>query len=82
MGVHSASEDGEETDTSLAVTTLMARVAAEMEIPPAIIGKMVATKAASVEWLTHADLLSMNVTISITMRPRRRDRQACPLAFT
>jgi hypothetical protein len=63
VGVHSASEDGQETDTSLAVTTLMARVAAEMDIPPAIIGKMVSTKAASVEWLTHADLASMNVTI-------------------
>ena len=63
VGVHSASEAGEETDTSLAVTTLMARVAAEMGIPPAIIGKMVSTKAASVEWLTHADLLSMDVTI-------------------
>ena len=63
VGVHSASEDGQETDTSLAVTTLMARVAAEMDIPPAIIGKMVATKAASVEWLTHEDLVSMNVTI-------------------
>ncbi len=63
VGVHSASEDGQETDTSLAVTTLMARVAAEMDVPPAIIGKMVSTKAASVEWLTHADLVSMNVTV-------------------
>ncbi len=63
VGVHSASEEGEETDTSLAVTTLMARVAAESGIPPAIIGKMVQTKAASVEWLTHADLVSMDVTV-------------------
>ena len=63
VGVHSASEEGQETDTSLAVTTLMARVASEMGIPPAIIGKMVSTKAASVEWLTHADLISMDVTI-------------------
>ena len=63
VGVHSASEDGQETDTALAVTTLMARVAAEMGIPPAIIGKMVSTKAASVEWLTHADLASMDVTV-------------------
>jgi len=63
VGVHSASEDGHETDTSLAVTTLMARVAAEMGIPPAILGKMVQTKAASVEWLTHDDLTSMDVTV-------------------
>ncbi|MGA3401706.1 MAG: hypothetical protein ABSC95_21040 [Acetobacteraceae bacterium] len=63
VGVHSASEEGEETDTALAVTTLMARVAAELGIPPAIIGKMVQTKAASVEWLTRADLVSMDVTI-------------------
>ena len=63
VGVHSASEEGQETDTSLAVTTLMARVASEMGVPPAIIGKMVSTKATSVEWLTHADLVSMDVTI-------------------
>jgi hypothetical protein len=63
VGVHSASEDGEETATSLAVTTLMARVAAEMDIPAAIIGKMVSTRAASVEWLTRADLVSMDVTV-------------------
>jgi hypothetical protein len=63
VGVHSASEDGQETDTALAVTTLMARVAAELGIPPAIIGKMVSTKAASVEWLTHADLASMDVMV-------------------
>jgi hypothetical protein len=63
VGVHSASEDGQETDASLAVTTLMARVAAEMGIPPAIIGKMVQTKAASVTWLTPAELASMDVTV-------------------
>ena len=63
VGVHSASEEGEETDTSLAVTTLMARAAAELGIPPAIIGKMVQTTPGRVEWLTRADLVSMNVTI-------------------
>ncbi len=63
VGVHSASEDGEETGTSLAVTTLMARAAAELGIPPAIIGKMVQTTPGRVEWLTRADLVSMNVTV-------------------
>jgi hypothetical protein len=63
VGVHSASVDGQENDTSLAVTTLIARVAGEMGIPPAIIGKLVETKAASVEWLTLDDLRSMDVTI-------------------
>jgi hypothetical protein len=63
VGVHSASEAGQETGTSLAVTTLMARDAAELGIPPAIIGKMVQTTPGRVEWLTRADLLSMNVTV-------------------
>jgi hypothetical protein len=63
VGVHSASVDGQENDTSLAVTTLIARDAGALGIPPAIVGKLVETKAASVEWLTHDDLRSMNVTI-------------------
>ena len=63
VGVHSASEDGEETGTSLAVTTLMARDAANLGIPPTIIGKMVRTTPGHVEWLTRADLISMDVTI-------------------
>lgn len=63
VGVHSANEGGRETDTSLAVTTLMARVAGEMGIPPAIIGKMVETTPGRVTWLTHEDLMSMDVTV-------------------
>jgi hypothetical protein len=63
IGVHSASEAGEETGNSLAVTTLMARAAAELGVPPAIIGKMVQTTPGRIEWLTHTDLLSMNVTV-------------------
>jgi len=63
VGVHSANEDGRETDTSLAVTTLMARVAGEMGIPPAIIGKMVETTPGRVTWLTHEDLTSMDVVV-------------------
>jgi ribosomal protein L18 len=61
VGVHSANENGSETDTSLAVTMLMARDAADMGVPPAIIGKMVQTTPGRVAWLTHEDLASMNV---------------------
>lgn len=63
VGVHSAGEAGEETANSLAVTTLMARSAAELGVPPAIIGKMVQTTPGRVEWLTRTDLASMNVTV-------------------
>jgi len=63
VGVHSANENQQETDASLAVTTLMARDAARDGIPPAVIGKMVETTPGRVEWLTHADLTSMNVLV-------------------
>jgi hypothetical protein len=63
VGVHSASESGEETINALAVTTRMARDAAILGIPPAVIGKMVQTEPGRVEWLTQADLTSMNVAI-------------------
>jgi hypothetical protein len=63
IGVHSASQNGAETDTSLAVTTLMARDAAELGVPPLIIGKMVETTPGRVEWLTPSDLAAMRVTI-------------------
>lgn len=63
VGVHSANEGGRETDTSLAVTTLMARVAGEMGIPAAIIGKMVETTPGRVAWLTHDELASMDVVV-------------------
>jgi hypothetical protein len=63
VGVHSASVDGTETDSSLAVTTLMARDARDLGVPPAIVGKMVETTPGRVEWLLPADLLSMNVTL-------------------
>jgi hypothetical protein len=63
VGVHSANENQQETDISLAVTTLMARDAARDGIPPAIIGKMVETTPGRVEWLTPADLTLMNVSV-------------------
>ncbi len=63
VGVHSASESGEETVTSMAVTTAMARVAADFDVPPRIIGKMVSTVPGRVEWLTRDDLIAMGVKI-------------------
>jgi Clp protease len=63
VGVHSASQNGAETDTSLAVTTLMARDAAELGVPPLIIGKMVQTTPGRVEWLDQSDLALMHVTV-------------------
>lgn len=63
IGVHSANERGTETETSMAVTTAMARDAAQMGVPEAIIGKMVTTTPGRVAWLTPADLSSMGVVI-------------------
>jgi hypothetical protein len=63
VGVHSASQEGAETKTSLAVTTLMARDAAELGVPASIIGKMVETTPGRVAWLEPADLALMRVTV-------------------
>ena len=63
IGVHSASQNGSETDTSLAVTTLMARDAAELGVPPSIIGKMVETTPGRIAWLNPPDLALMHVTV-------------------
>jgi hypothetical protein len=63
IGVHSASIEGKETTDSMAMTLQMQRVAAYYGVPPAIIGKMAQTMPRSVEWLTHDDLLSMDVQI-------------------
>ena len=62
VGVHSASNaSGLESTTSQAVTTLMARKAAELGVPPGIIGKMVTTPASQIAWLDDDDLQSMGV---------------------
>jgi hypothetical protein len=63
VGVHSANQDGAETDTSLAVTTLMARDAADLGVPTSIIGKMVETTPGRVAWLDPHDLSLMQVTV-------------------
>ena len=63
IGVHSASVQGVETTGSQAMTTQMARTAADFGVPPAVIGKMVTTAAADVAWLSQDDLRSMNVEL-------------------
>ena len=63
IGVHSVSENGEETIGSMAVTTAMARNLAKLGVPPAIIGKLVQTPPGRATWLTPADLASMSVTV-------------------
>ena len=63
VGVHSASQNGAETEASLAVTTLMQRDAAELGVPPSIFGKMAQTTPGRVEWLDPADLSLMRVTV-------------------
>jgi len=80
VGVHSVSENGKETDSSLAVTTLMARDAAELGVPPAIIGKMVETTPGRIEWLTRADLVSMDVTMLDGDAPDSRPARTAPAA--
>jgi hypothetical protein len=61
VGVHSASENGEENLTSMGITTFFAREAAAYGVPPAIIGKMVQTEPGRMAWLTPSDLKPMGV---------------------
>ncbi len=63
IGVHSASEAGAETQTSMAMTTVMAREAATLGVPPGIIGRMVSAAPGQMEWLTQRDLMSMGVLL-------------------
>ena len=60
LGVHSASNaSGSESVSSQAVTTLMARKASELGVPPVVIGKMVTTPASEITWLDDSDLQAM-----------------------
>ena len=63
IGVHSASLHGVENAGTHAVTTQMARKAADFGVPPAIIGKMVTTTAENMAWLNQDDLRSMDVEL-------------------
>ena len=67
VGVHGASENGQETAGSSAATIAMARIVKGLGVPPAVIGKMVVTPPSEVVWLTADDLRAMGV--SVTGRP-------------
>lgn len=64
VGVHGASDrSGRETAGSGAATVSMARVAKELGVPAAIIGRMVVTPPDEMVWLSPADLRSMGTTM-------------------
>lgn len=72
IGVHGASNpNGEETVQSGAATVSMARVAKELGVPPAIIGRMVVTPPDQMVWLSPQDLQSMGV--NLIGKPRQTD---------
>lgn len=59
IGVHSASLNDEENLATLGLTTAMARDAAGYGVPPAVLGKMVATAPGDIAWLDAAELAAM-----------------------
>jgi hypothetical protein len=64
IGVHGASDrDGQETVQSGAATVSMARVAKELGVPSAIIGRMVVTPPEQMVWLSPQELQSMGVVM-------------------
>ena len=78
VGVHGASDEGKETEVSMAMTTAMARAAAELGVPPTIIGKMVGTAPSRMEWLTPADLNAMGVVVYDDADAPTMARRAAP----
>lgn len=60
VGVHGASKGGEEAGDG---TVAMARVAKELGVPAAIIGRMVVTPPSEMVWLSPQDLQSMGTTM-------------------
>jgi hypothetical protein len=64
VGVHSASlEGGRETTDTMAMTLVMQRIAGDYGVPPAILGKIAQTTPGRIAWLTHEDLVAMDVKI-------------------
>ena len=59
IGVHSAIGGGYETPGSMAMTTVMARTAADLGVPDAIVGRMIRTPPGAIAWLSNAELASM-----------------------
>jgi hypothetical protein len=82
IGVHSASENGEENLYSMGATTAFARDAAAYGVPDAIIGKLVATESGRMTWLTPTDLKPMGVVLLTSTSTEARPlpaRQAAPI---
>jgi hypothetical protein len=64
IGVHGASDaNGDESVQSGAATVSMARIAKDLGVPSAIIGRMVVTPPDDMVWLTPQDLQSMGTTM-------------------
>lgn len=64
IGIHGASdESGRETLSSNAATISMAKIAKELGVPAAIIGRMVVTPPSDMVWLSPQELQSMGVTM-------------------
>ena len=84
IGVHGASDErGRETTQSGAATVSMARIAKELGVPSAIIGRMVVTPPAEMVWLSPTDLQSMGTTMvgkpsQIPIRPEVNTQQLPP----
>lgn len=63
VGVHSVSDGaGNEDDGTLALTTALARDAADYNVPAQIIGELVTTKPGQITWLDVNELTAMGVS--------------------
>jgi hypothetical protein len=61
VGVHSAAENGLETDKATAATIRFSRMLATLNVPDSILGKIVRTPPQNMYYLTPQDLASMGV---------------------
>jgi hypothetical protein len=82
IGIHSASENGEETPYSMGITTAMARDLGQYGVPDAIVGKLVQTPPGRTTWLLPSDLASMDVKVipdrSTPVKPSTRPSEQTP----
>ena len=77
--MHGASDqNGAETVQSGAATVSMAKIAKELGVPPAIIGRMVVTAPSEMVWLSPVDLQSMGTTM--IGKPSQLPVQSAPVA--
>ncbi len=82
VGVHGAADRlGHVTADSVAATVAMARITAELGVPPQITQKIVATAPSEIAWLTADDLRSMGVTIVAVIARRQKDIRPIRAAY-